>query len=130
MTESVHFKLILLQNLIISNLVPVDNEGMFNYQENSFNISKYLKYLFDKKNIKRKLKYRNIYKNNDQRIDCFSSDSLREESIKLLKYYDADKDGALNAEEFSSIFDDLKNTQFTDMQISDSFALIDTNLDG
>lgn len=41
LTESEDFKMILLQNLIISNLVPVDEEGMFDYQQNSFNISNY-----------------------------------------------------------------------------------------
>lgn len=86
--------------------------------------------MFDKKNIKRKKRYRHIYKGQKERIECFSLEYLRTEIVKRVKLYDVDNDGMLSTAEYTSIFDDFKNTCFTDVQISDSFALIDENLDG
>jgi len=119
-----------LQNLIVANLVPVDENDMFDYQENSFNISNYLKYLFNKKNIIRKERYRHKYTENIEKVNCFALTSMKEEVKKLIAYYDEDRDGCLNAKEYASIFDELKNTMVTEVQMSDSFALVDDNMDG
>lgn len=111
-------------------MVPVDENGMFDYQENSFNISNYLKYLFNKKNIIRKERYRDKFTDNMKKVDAFATTIMKDEIKKLLGFYDADKDGCLNASEYASIFDDLKNTYVTEVQMSDSFALMDENMDG
>lgn len=103
---------------------------MFDYQQNSFNISNYLKYLFSKKNIQRKIVYSGNILDNKERVQCFAFSHLREEIGNILRYYDEDRDNALSTAEYAAIFEDLKNTCVNEQQMSDSFALIDENMDG
>ena len=130
LTESLDFKFILVQNLIISNLVPVDKDGMFDYQENSYNVSNYLKYLFNKKNIDRKVRYKPRVLQNKTKVDVFAFSNMKAEVLTILKYYDKNQDNHLDATEFASIFDDLTNTYVKEVQMSDSFALMDEDFDG
>ena len=44
-----------IQYLIISQLCPKNQQGLFDYKEHSFNIMIYLKMLFEPKNIKRRV---------------------------------------------------------------------------
>ena len=55
---------------------------------------------------------------------------MKEAVCEILKYYDVNQDGVLDAQEFASVFDDLKNTFVKETQMSDSFALMDENMDG
>lgn len=55
---------------------------------------------------------------------------MKEEVGHILRYYDVNHDGLIDATEFAMIFDDLKNTFVKETQMSDSFALMDENLDG
>jgi hypothetical protein len=86
--------------------------------------------LFSKKNIQRKIAFRDHLLGNKERVQCFAFAHLREEVLGLLKYYDEDRDNALSTHEYAGIFEDLKNTYVTEVQMSDSFALIDENMDG
>jgi len=78
-----------IQYLIISQLSPKNEQGLFDYKEHSFDIMIYLKMLFEPKNIKRRVatadQNRYYLETLDRHafVDMYTLDMMREATIKV-----------------------------------------------